>query len=109
MRVRMAVKCKTNVHDVFDDLEAVALDVGVNAQRMRHGIVDHAAIGVRKAQVVFEEIDMPKDMGGDQQIGNLRVGVEQKGQSGITVKDNLINLGESHGAVEMLVLIDLAI
>ena len=29
---------------------------------MCHGIVDHAAIGVRKAQVVFEKIDMPKDM-----------------------------------------------
>src|SRR5262249_5542758 len=73
------------------------------------GIVDHAAIGVRKAQVVFEEIDMPKDMGSDQKIGNLRVGIEEKGQSGIAVEDNLINLRESHGAVEMLVLIDLAV
>jgi hypothetical protein len=33
---------------------------------MRHGIVDHTAIGVRKAQIVFEEIDMPKDMRSDQ-------------------------------------------
>ena len=65
MRIRMAVERKANVHEVFHNLEAVALDVCVNAQRMRHSIVDHAAIGIRKAQVVFEEIDMPKDMGSD--------------------------------------------
>ena len=76
---------------------------------MRHGIVDHAAIGVRKAQIVFEEVDMSKDMGSDQQIGNIRVRIKQKGQPRVTVEDNLINLGEPHGAVEMLVLIDLAI
>jgi hypothetical protein len=73
---------------------------------MRHGIVDHAAIGIRKAQVVFEEVDMPKDMGRDQQIRNLWVGIEEKSQPGITIEDNLINLGEPHGAIEMLVLID---
>src|SRR4030095_14733620 len=105
----MAVERKANVHAVFHDLEAIALDVDVNTERMRHGIVDHAAIGIRKAQVVFEEIDMPKDVRSDQQVGNLRVGIEQKGQPGIAVENNLINLGEPHGAVEMLVLIDLSI
>ena len=109
MRVRMAVERKANVHEVFDSLEAVALDVRVNAQGVCHGVVDHAAIGIGKAHVVFEEVDVPKDMGGDQQIGNLRIGIEEKGQAGVAVEDNLINLGEPHGAVEMLVLIDLAI
>src|SRR5207249_10271294 len=65
--------------------------------------------GMSEAEVVLEKIDMPKDMCGDQEIGNLRVGVEEKGQTGVAVEDNLIDFRQPHGTVEMLVLIDLAI
>ena len=52
---------------------------------------------------------MPKDMRRHQQIGNLRVGVEQKGQPGITVEHDLVDFRQPHGAVEVLTLIDFAI
>ena len=80
-----------DVHEVFHGLEAVALDVRVNTQRLRHGIVHHAAMGMRTAQIVYEAVDMPKDMGRDQQMGDLRVGVEQQGQPGITGEDGLLH------------------
>src|SRR5207248_2874832 len=101
MRVNVAVEGKANVHQVLDALQAVALDVVINAQRMRHGIIDHAAIGVGKAEIVLEKVDMPKDMRGHQQIGDLRVGVEQKGQSGVAVEHNLVDFRQPHGAVEV--------
>ena len=62
-----------------------------DVHEVRHGIVHHAAMGVRTAQVVCEAVDMPKDMGRDQQMGDLRVGVEQQGQPGITGEDDLLH------------------
>ena len=107
--INMAVKGKANVHQVLDDVEPVALDIGVNAQGMCHRIVDHTAIGIGKVDVVFEKIDMRKNVRRHQQIRNLRVAVQQKGEARITVEHNLVDFRQPHGAIEVLVLIDLPV
>src|SRR5215471_1916354 len=96
VRINMAVERKAYVHQVLDGLQAVALDIAINAQRMRHGIVDHVAVSRGKQRIVFEKIDVPKDMRGHEQVGNFGVGIEQKGQAGVAIEDDLIDFREPH-------------
>src|SRR5215831_17229442 len=104
MGIDVAIEGKANVHQVLDRLQPVALDVAVDAQRVRHGIVDHVAISRGKQLVVLEKIDVTKHVGGHEQVGNFRVGIQQKGQTGITVENNLVDFRQAHGAIEPLAL-----
>ena len=58
MRINVAVKGKSDVHQVLHHLKAVALNIAVNAQGMCHGIIDHVAICRGKHGVVLEKIHM---------------------------------------------------
>src|SRR5215468_3644673 len=107
--VNMAVERKADVHQVLDSLQAVALDIAINAESMRHGIVDHVAVGGSKQHIVFEKIDVPKDMRSHEQVGNFGIGIEQKGQTGVAIEDDLIDFREPHGAIEPLALVHLAV
>src|SRR5919202_729657 len=102
MRIDMAVEGKSDVHQVLDRLQAVALDIAVDAQRVRHGIIEHVAVGGGEQGVVLEKIDVTKHVGGHQQVGNFRVGIQQKGQAGVTVEDDLIDFRQAHGAIKPL-------
>ncbi len=48
-------------------------------------------------------------MRGNQHVGDVGVGVEQEGVAGVVVEDDLVDAAEAHLAVDLLVVVDLAI
>jgi S-adenosylmethionine/arginine decarboxylase-like enzyme len=58
---------------------------------------------------MLEEIDVCIDVGHNEQIGDLWIGIEQKGVAWVIIQDNLIDLGESHLTVHTLPVIHFAV
>jgi S-adenosylmethionine/arginine decarboxylase-like enzyme len=58
---------------------------------------------------MFEEVDVRIDMGHNEQIGDLRIGIEQKGIAWIIIQHNFIDFGESHLTVHTLPIIHFAV
>ncbi len=91
MGIDVAVQGKADVHEMLDYLKSVAFDVIVDAGGVSHGVVNHVAVGIGKHDIVFEKIDVPDHVRGHHQVGDIGVGVKQKGHAGIVVEDDLID------------------
>ena len=71
--------------------------------------IHHIAVRGGEVEVMFEEVDVRIDVGHNEQIGDLGVGIEQKSIARVIIQHNLIDLGESHLTVHTLPVIHFAV
>ena len=98
----VAIDGEANIHQALDAVEAIAIDVFINAQGMFDGRVHHIAVGVGEIDVMLKKIDVGVDVSDDEQIGDLRIRIEEKRIARVVVQHDLIDLRQSHLAMHAL-------
>ena len=56
MEINVPIKGKSDVHEMFNGIESVALNIAINTQSVLHRTIDHAAVGGCEQYIVFEEV-----------------------------------------------------
>ena len=94
---------------MLDALQPMPVNVLVNPLCVIHRLVDHIAVRAVEVNIIAEEIAMREHVRRDQNVLDLRVGIEEKGIAGIVVENDFVDFRKPHLAMDFVMIVDFAV